>query len=122
AAPAKTIRRFVLWKRWPGLICWEIGHNGSGRLDLADLLQKAGAFGFQSILVEGGSALATSLLRAGLVDKMVLVLAPKIVGEGTASIGDLGIRKLAESIRLEVESVERLGPDTIVVGYPNFRR
>ena len=121
AAPARMLERFTFRKRWQGLVCWEIGCDRSGHLDPVDLMRKAVAFGVQSILVEGGSALATSLLAARLVDKLVLVVAPKMIGEGIAAIGDLGIRKLADGIRLTRLSVRQLGRDTILIGYPEYR-
>lgn len=121
AAPARILEQFTFRKRWRGLVCWEIGCDRTGRLDLPDLMRKAVVFGVQSILVEGGSALATSLLGARLVDKLVLVVAPKMIGEGIAAIGDLGIRKLADGIRLKRLSVQQLGADTILVGYPEYR-
>src|SRR6185369_4682982 len=48
-----------------------------GRVDLDDLFRQLGALGVQSILLEGGSHLAGAALRAGLVDKCMIFLAPK---------------------------------------------
>jgi len=103
-----------------GLTLWEVKPERSGRPDPADLMKKAAAFGLQSILVEGGSALGTSLLKARVVDKIVLVIAPKVIGGGTSSVGDLGISRLGEAIRLESVTVRHVGPDIVVTGYPNY--
>jgi diaminohydroxyphosphoribosylaminopyrimidine deaminase/5-amino-6-(5-phosphoribosylamino)uracil reductase len=103
-----------------GLTFWEVKPGRSGRPDPADLMKKAAAFGLQSILVEGGSALGASLLNARVVDKIMLVIAPKVIGEGTPSIGDLGIRKLAEAIQLEAVTVRLVEPDLVVTGYPKY--
>jgi len=111
ATSASGVRRLARMNRLKGLICWGVGRGKNGRLDPGDLIQQAAAFGLHSILVEGGSALATSLLKASLVDKVVLVLGPMIIGQGTPAIGDLGIRKLADGIVMERVSVERAGPD-----------
>ena len=108
-------------KRASGLVRWELKADRRGRLDLQDLLEKAAAFGLQSILVEGGSALATALLKAKLVDKVVLVIAPKMIGHGTPVIGDLGIKKLADGIVLAGVKVRQLGPDVVVSGYPKYK-
>jgi diaminohydroxyphosphoribosylaminopyrimidine deaminase/5-amino-6-(5-phosphoribosylamino)uracil reductase len=104
-----------------GLVRWDVRTDRRGRVDLNDLSSKAAAFGLQSILVEGGSGLATALLEAHLVDKLILVVAPKLIGHGTNAIGDLGIRKLADGIILERVKVHQLGPDQIVVGYPKYK-
>jgi riboflavin biosynthesis pyrimidine reductase len=104
-----------------GLVRWDVQTDRRGRVDLTDLLSKAATFGLQSILVEGGSGLATALLGARLVDKLVIVVAPKLIGRGTDTIGDLGIRKLADGIMLERVEVHRLGPDQILIGYPKYK-
>lgn len=100
------------------LIYWKIKSGRNGRLDLADLIVKAGEFGLRSILVEGGATLATSFVRAGLVDKLILVMAPKLLGRGIEAIDDLGFKALREAIPVRDISVERLGQDIVCTGYP----
>lgn len=56
---------------------------------LAEELQALGADGVQSLLLEGGPTVATAFLRAGLVDKLLLFVAPVLAGEGPLWIGDL---------------------------------
>ena len=121
AVPEKAARLARL-ARNSGLTIWEIKPDRDSRPDPIDLMEKAGAFGLQSILVEGGAALATSLLKAGLVDKIILVIAPTIVGEGKSSIGDLGIRKLNKAIQLESITIDRSGRDLVVAGYPRYSK
>ncbi|MGA2152287.1 MAG: bifunctional diaminohydroxyphosphoribosylaminopyrimidine deaminase/5-amino-6-(5-phosphoribosylamino)uracil reductase RibD, partial [Geobacteraceae bacterium] len=58
------------------LICRE----KNGRVDLHDLLARLGAMTVQSLLLEGGSTLAGEALRLGLIDKVMLFFAPKLVG------------------------------------------
>jgi diaminohydroxyphosphoribosylaminopyrimidine deaminase/5-amino-6-(5-phosphoribosylamino)uracil reductase len=118
AAVPSIAKKIVRDSKLNGLTIWDIRADRSGRPDPVDLMDKAAAFGLQSILVEGGSALATSLLRAGLVDKIILVIAPKLIGEGKPFIGDLGIRKLSKAIRLKSVTVAQAGPDLVFVGYP----
>jgi diaminohydroxyphosphoribosylaminopyrimidine deaminase/5-amino-6-(5-phosphoribosylamino)uracil reductase len=120
ATSLSGIRRLARTNRRKGLICWEVDLDTVGRLHLGDLMQKAAAFGLHSILVEGGSALATSLLKARLVDKIVLVLGPKIIGQGTPVVGDLGVRKLVDGISVDRVSVNRAGPDVVIEAYPKY--
>ena len=58
---------------------------------LADELAALGAEGVQSLLLEGGPLLATSFLAAGLVDKLLLFVAPTIGGEGLPMLGRLDV-------------------------------
>ena len=82
----------------------------TGALD--DELRALAAEGVQSLLLEGGPTLATSFLRAGLVDKLLLFLAPTLSGSGPAWLGDL-VGPLALS-RLSVEPV---GADVLLEAY-----
>lgn len=75
-----------------------------------------------SVLLEGGGKLNGAMLAAGLVDKIVLFLAPKIVG-GTDAPGAFamaGFEKMSEAIALERVSVERFGDDCCITGYPRM--
>ncbi len=70
------------------------------------------------LLVEGGPTLSAAFLRAGLVDEVVAYVAPVLLGAGPAAVRDLGITGIAEALRLRVRSVERVGPDIVVVAEP----
>ena len=100
-----------------GLTVWNVRKRGK-RLDLADFLEKAHQFGVNSLLVEGGGRLATSMLAQGLVDKHIVVIAPMTLGEGVNAVGDLGALRIDDAIRYSDVSFERLGPDLVFTGYP----
>lgn len=82
-------------------------------IDLAALLDELASRRIHSVLVEGGAGIITSLLRARLVDRMVVAVAPKIIGKGIEAVGDLGIRRLADAITFSSVKTERVGNDTI---------
>ena len=63
-------------------------------ISLSSLLKELGKREIMSVLVEGGSEIITSLLKANLVDKMIIPIAPKILGKGLEAIGDLNINKI----------------------------
>jgi diaminohydroxyphosphoribosylaminopyrimidine deaminase/5-amino-6-(5-phosphoribosylamino)uracil reductase len=63
------------------------------------------------VLLEGGPTLAAAFLRAGLVDEVVLHLAPKLLGAGPALVGDLGISTIGAALSLSVRDVTLLGGD-----------
>jgi len=90
-----------------------------GRIDLEDLLDKLGQRGITHLLVEGGAEVATSFLSAGLVDRLLLFLAPRIVGSGGLAWAlQPGPRRMADALRLEGVEVTRLGADLLVAGSP----
>jgi len=98
-------------------IIWEIKTQANGMLDLHDLLAKAWRFGIRSILVEGGGQLATSFLKADLVDKYVVVLAPMLIGAGIDAIGDLRVRRLPRALRFWHYEFLSCGEDCLFIGY-----
>lgn len=81
--------------------------------------------GVGSVMVEGGATLITGFFRAGLVDRLAVCVAPKILGDGLQAIGDLGIRDLSQSLTLADAAVEPYGVDLILSGrvvYPDGNR
>jgi diaminohydroxyphosphoribosylaminopyrimidine deaminase/5-amino-6-(5-phosphoribosylamino)uracil reductase len=90
-----------------------------GRVDLRALLEALGRRGITSLLVEGGSEIAGSLLDAHLVNKFVLFLAPILVGGARAPMiaAGRGVARLSEALRLDRLAVRRLGPDLVITGY-----
>lgn len=93
-----------------------------GHLDLEALLEKLGAGvgahrPVQSLLVEAGPGLATALVRAGLVDRLALFIAPKLVGDGRPAFGDLGIKKMVDALTFAESRWERVGDDILFLGF-----
>jgi diaminohydroxyphosphoribosylaminopyrimidine deaminase/5-amino-6-(5-phosphoribosylamino)uracil reductase len=104
--------------RADNLITWTVREEKNG-LSLNDLLDKAGGFGITSVLVEGGSRLATSFIEAALVDKYCLFIAPKIVGDGINAVGNLNIKRMARALTCrEFVYDKSLEPDLLFIGYP----
>ena len=87
-----------------------------GRVDLADLLDRLGQRGITHLLVEGGAKVHSAFLAAGLVDRVVLFLAPKLLGGGRAWLEGEGPRTMSEARRLEEVEVRRVGEDVMVAG------
>jgi len=93
-----------------------VNKERTGRVSLNDLLRKLAKREIMSVLVEGGSEIITSLLKAGLVDKMIIPIAPKIVGKGLEAIGDLNINKINKAIRFSSFKTMKKGDDIIFEG------
>ena len=82
-----------------------------GRVDLAAMLRDLGQRGINELHVEAGQRLNGALLRAGLVDELLLYLAPLLLGSGRG-MSDLGpLDALAQGQALEFGPVERIGND-----------
>ena len=79
---------------------------------LEDELQALASEGVQSLLLEGGPTLATAFLAAGLVDKLMLSVAPVVAGEGPRFVGDL-----PEPLRLSGMRARAVGEDVLLEGY-----
>jgi riboflavin-specific deaminase-like protein len=90
--------------------------NAGGRVDLVALLAALHDLGVGSVLVERGAEMITALLRARLVDRLVVCVAPKILGAGIEAVGDLGIRELARALLMTDTSVTHHGVDLVVDG------
>ena len=91
--------------------------DADGGVPLGGLMAALGKREVQTVLVEGGSALAWSAVQGGVVDRLVLYLAPKLVG-GTAAPGVLGgggVATIADAFSMSIRSVERIGDDMKVV-------
>jgi len=86
--------------------------------DLPDLLDRLRQLGAHRVFVEGGPTIASAFLRAGLVDEVLVYLAPTLLGGDRLAVGDLGIPTISAQRRLDVRAIERLGDDLLVVATP----
>lgn len=94
--------------------------EGSGPgVPLGPLMDQLGALQVTSILLEGGGELHSSALRAGIVDKVLFFIAPKILGGRTAppAIGGEGFARLEEAVTLERMQIKPLDSDLLIEGY-----
>ena len=91
--------------------------NQRGEVDMKDLLEKLGRMGITSVLVEGGAKIITSFLRERLADKIVIMIAPKLIGEGIEAVGNLETRDLNEALRISKMKTRRLGEDIVTEGH-----
>jgi len=93
-----------------------------GRVDLHDLVEKLGEMEITGLLVEGGAEVAASFLEAGLVDKMLTFIAPKIVGgkEAPGSVGGAGIETMDRAVHLKRVNSGCIGEDFFIEGYPVY--
>ncbi len=91
--------------------------DADGRVSVEGALSVLAERGVRTLLVEGGSKVVTSFLRARKVDRMCIEIAMRLLGEpGTPMLGDLAVSALPEAPSLTNVSVERLGENVLVRG------
>jgi len=66
--------------------------------------------------VEGGGAVITSFLRSKLADKLVAIIAPRLMGKGTDAVGELNITDVSKALKLSSVKTYRSGVDIVVEG------
>lgn len=105
----------VLMDSWAaaGAEVMVLGPGAAGGVDLTALLAALGKRDVQGVVVEGGATLAWSLLRDGLVDRLITYVAPRLVG-GVAAPGMVageGFTPINAAMRFAFTAVTRVGPD-----------
>ena len=89
-----------------------------GQVDVDALFRILGTREIASVLVEGGAALSATLLRRRLVDKMVIFIAPKIIGgDGISVIAACGVETMAHAIPLRDITSWPVGDDLMLTAY-----
>ncbi|MCC5925825.1 MAG: bifunctional diaminohydroxyphosphoribosylaminopyrimidine deaminase/5-amino-6-(5-phosphoribosylamino)uracil reductase RibD [Bacteroidetes bacterium] len=109
------ILRLMQPGNWQGHRIQVSKHDGHADLDLA--LAKLGDAGIASIMIESGGSLGTAMLQQGLIDKVELFIAPKMLGGGKRSILGLGIERMNEIVTFRKASWEKIGDDMLFTGY-----
>jgi diaminohydroxyphosphoribosylaminopyrimidine deaminase/5-amino-6-(5-phosphoribosylamino)uracil reductase len=96
-----------------------IAKGKDGQVDLKDLMRMLGSFGVTSVLIEGGSTVNASALKAGIVDKVVMFAAPLLMAgtDSLCSIGGKSPARLSKAIRLHRVTSQWVGQDLMIEGY-----
>src|SRR5204862_1533301 len=72
--------------------------SGPVGVDPAAALEALRRSGIRSLLVEGGARVITSFLSLGLADRLIVGIAPRVLGSGTDAVSDLGVREVSNSL------------------------
>jgi diaminohydroxyphosphoribosylaminopyrimidine deaminase/5-amino-6-(5-phosphoribosylamino)uracil reductase len=92
---------------------------GAGEVDLESLFRYLAGEEINEILIEAGATLAGSALQAGLVDELVLYLAPHLMGdEGRGLFRLPGLERMADRIELDIRDLRMVGPDIRITAVP----
>ena len=92
-----------------------------GRVQLADLMQLLAARAVNEVLIEAGPTLAGHALQAGLVDELIVYMAPHLMGQAARGLAALsGIERMADRLQLTFDDVRRVGSDVRIRLRPNL--
>lgn len=95
--------------------------SNEGSVDLKDLMEKLGSLGIDSILLEGGGTVNATAFSQGIVNKLLLHMAPKILGGASAKtfVEGLGVPSPDCAQQFRIQSVGLQGEDIRIVAYPS---
>jgi diaminohydroxyphosphoribosylaminopyrimidine deaminase / 5-amino-6-(5-phosphoribosylamino)uracil reductase len=100
-----------------------IVESKNGRVDLKAFLSKLGEMGMMSILVEGGGHINGAFLDEGLIDKFLLFLSPRLLGDTRAMgiFAGKGADQLKKATAVKEVRVKKIGGDILIEGYVEGR-
>lgn len=87
-------------------------------VDLAQALAVMAEIGLRTVLVEGGSRVLTSFLDAEAADRVIVSIAPVLLGSGIDAVADLGSERIADALQLRDRVVRQVGDDVVIAGTP----
>lgn len=98
------------------------GRGIAGYVDLGALLEELARLEVNDVLVEAGPTLAGALLAEGLVDELIVYLAPHLLGDDARGMFRLpGISAMADRVTLDVQQVRAVGEDWRITAVPVYR-
>ena len=93
--------------------------NAAGKVELKDLLEELGRRGINEVHAEAGFKLNGSLLREGLVDELLLYLAPCLIGHAASGVFNLPeLVTLDDKCRLQIRDLRQIGEDIRLIARP----
>jgi diaminohydroxyphosphoribosylaminopyrimidine deaminase / 5-amino-6-(5-phosphoribosylamino)uracil reductase len=108
--------RFI---KFPHVRVFEIIEDDQGRINLSVLMEVLTQHEINEIHTECGASLAGALLKQGLVDQLILYLAPSLMGNQSRGLFDLGeISIMSDKIKLSIQDVRQVGDDIKITATP----
>lgn len=96
--------------------------SGRKHVNPAEVLQILGEKLVSSVLIEGGGTINWAFLEKKLIDKVVLYVAPKIIGghNSPSFLAGAGFDKVRDAVHLSNLSLQQIGSDYKITGYPTY--
>ena len=106
----------VLYRKWPDLPDLKILNSPTATPEIKWLLSELHKLGLKSLLVEGGSYIFASFIKSRAVDRLVLFIAPKIIGgqDALSWCGQLGVDQLDQALQVDIVSITPVGEDWLI--------
>lgn len=89
-------------------------------LNLVETLEELYKLGITDVLLEGGAEMNASFLRAGLINKFLVYIAPKLLGgrNSKTPFAGMDIDHIDAALQLDFDSIEQVGTDLCITAYP----
>jgi diaminohydroxyphosphoribosylaminopyrimidine deaminase/5-amino-6-(5-phosphoribosylamino)uracil reductase len=108
----------------PGIVASAVSRlalpRGDQGLDLRQMLDHLTARQCNEILVESGPRLAGALLQAGLLDELIVYMAPALLGDRARPLLELPLDTMSDKVQLQLEDVRKVGQDWRFTAIPVF--
>lgn len=91
-----------------------------GRIDLLALVRELARRECNELLVEAGATLAGSFLRLGLLDEIIVYMAPKLLGSNARPLFDLPLNTMAAALPLKIQNIRAVGNDWRITAVPDM--
>ena len=109
----------ALLSGWPDFVELIALPAKDGRIDLQALLRELAQRQCNEVLVEAGATLAGSFLRRGLLDEIIIYMAPKLLGSHARPLFGLPLETMSASLSLKINDIRAVGRDWRITAVPD---
>ena len=106
-------------QNWPAFVELIALPAKDGRIDLQALLRELANRQCNEVLVEAGATLSGSFLRRGLLDEIVIYMAPKLLGSNALPLFNLPLETMSSALSLKIKDIRALGRDWRITAIPD---
>lgn len=99
----------------------DVWHELTHRVEVKSVLHRLAQEGVNEVLVEAGSKLVGSFVKAHLWDEMIAYVAPRFMGSDARPIADIKVEEMAETVNATIASTAQVGPDLRIILRRNER-
>ncbi len=105
---------------WPAHVELLAIPDSHGRIDLLAVLRELARRQCNEVLVEAGATLAGSFLRRGLLDELIIYVAPKLLGSSARPLFDLPLNTMSAALPVKVRDMRAVGDDWRITAVPDM--
>ena len=105
---------------WPAHVELLAIPDSHGRIDLLAVLRELARRQCNEVLVEAGATLAGSFLRRGLLDELIIYVAPKLLGSSARPLFDLPLHTMSAALPVKVRDMRAVGDDWRITAVPDM--